>query len=127
MTKLDELGRLVAQEQDVGRATQVRDQRAAERFAREVGRSARRRRVFPALTAVVVTAAAAAVVVGIGAFRDGGAARTNAEHATPAVGERFVTRDGQKLPLNFPDGSEVVIGSGTEAVVQELSSTGAKV
>ena len=40
MTKLDELGRLVAQEQDATRAPQVRDPRAAERFAREVGRSA---------------------------------------------------------------------------------------
>lgn len=124
MTKLDELGRLVAQEQD---AAHVRDPRAAERFARGVGRSARARRVRPALTAVIVTAAAASVVIGIGALRDRDGAHPRAEVATPAVGEHFVTRDGQKLPLSFPDGSEVVIGSGAEAVVQELSTTGAKV
>src|SRR5262245_5497362 len=101
MTKLDELGRLVAREQDAARATHVRDPRAAERFAREVGRSARTRRVRPALTAVVVTAAAASVVIGVRAFHGGDSARSSAETATPAVGERFVTRDGQKLPLSF--------------------------
>ncbi len=125
MTKLDELGRLVAREQDMARATHVRDQGAAERFAHEVRRSAHARRVRPALSVVIVTAAAALVVFGIGRLQRG--AGSSEATTTPTVGEQLVTRDGQKRPLTFPDGSEVVIGSDTEAVVQELSSTGTKV
>jgi ferric-dicitrate binding protein FerR (iron transport regulator) len=125
MTKLRELGGLVAQEQDQARANHARDPLAAERFARKVSRSSQRWRVRAGVSAVVVTAAAASVVLGIS--RSGHRADPTADAATPAVGDHFVTGAGQTLPLGFPDGSQVVIGSGSAAVVQELSPTGAKV
>lgn len=125
MTKLQELGRTVAREQDLARAHQARDPLAAERFARRVSRPPRRWPVGARLSAVLMTAAAASVVVWISRVHSG--AISSADPASPAVGEHFATQDGQKLPLSFPDGSQVVIGSGSAAVVEDLSPTGAKI
>ena len=122
MTRLAELGRIVAGQQDRSRAGKPRDERAAERFVLELRRS---KRVSGTLWGrAVLVAAAAAVVLGVVSWRRHAA--VSAQGAPPAVEQPLFARDGETVPLNFPDGSRVVLASGTEAVVHELHDTGAK-
>ncbi|HYQ02852.1 MAG TPA: FecR domain-containing protein [Polyangiaceae bacterium] len=125
MTKLAELGRLVAQQQDLAEYRRRRDPQAAQRFARTVAHDAPPRSKRPGF--VWAAAAAAITVLSVGVWRFHATSSANPSPALAAAGERVVARDGQKLPLGFPDGSQMVLTSGAEATVQELSDTGAKV
>ncbi|MGC4086533.1 MAG: FecR domain-containing protein [Polyangiaceae bacterium] len=126
MTRLEELGRVVTREQDAQWARARRDTRGLERFLRSVSRPtaglAPRSRGWVAAAALV--AVAAAVAIGVVGFKHGAA--LFAGETAPPVGRSVVAHAGQTVPLSFPDGSQVVLESGCEAVVHELNETGAK-
>lgn len=54
-------------------------------------------------------------------------ATTEAQSSALSLGKPVIAGNGETVPLNFPDGSRVVLASGTEAVVHELHEAGATV
>lgn len=121
MTRLAELGRIVAEQQDKERAGAPRDSGAAQLFVREVRRS--RQASGHRRSAAVAILAVAACVVGVWGWRHHVATATDT--AALAVGRPLVAQSGESLPLSFPDGSRVVLASGTEGIVHELHDAGA--
>ena len=121
MTRLAELGRIVASEQDRTRAQGPPDEAAVQHFVQGMRRE--RRTLGKRWVAAAIVTVAAACVLGVVAWRRH--LLTLAQSGAPAVGQPLVARPGETVPLNFPDGSQVVLASGTEAVVRELHDVGA--
>lgn len=118
MTRLEELGRVIAQQQS--RQQSPRDERRVERFVSSLKQPRWRAKQTLATTAGLVAAAAIALL----AFGYWHRAPPGNAAAPLAVGTPLFARD-QVLPLNFPDGSQVELASGTEAIVRELHESGA--
>lgn len=122
MTRLADLGRVVADEQDRTRVQGPPDEAAVQHFVQGMRRE--RRALGKRWVAAAIVTVAAGCALGVIAWRRH--LTTVALSGTPAVGEPLVARPGETVPLHFPDGSEVVLASGTEAVVRELHDEGAE-
>lgn len=117
MNKLAALGRVVARAEDVARVRRPRDERAAERFVSALRRETRsKRRAWLAAGAAVISAAAIVILVW-----------QRNQFALPNVGQHVIAGAGQTVPLGFPDGSRVLLGSASEAVVHQLGEASAEV
>ena len=126
MSSLQDLGRRVAALQDADREALRATELAGERFIRAVRQ--RPRRALPRALLVAAIVGFAAVVL-FGWFGTPPWAGQPPLAVTPAVGVGDFIRApaDQSIPLRFSDGSEVLLSSGTEAIVRELSAEGARV
>lgn len=121
MTRLADLGRLIAEHQDRARPAAPRDDAAAQLFVQKLRHERRAPRyLWASAAAVLLVAASGLSYVGWERHK-----MSVAGARAPQVGQALVARDGQVVPLNFPDGSRVVLSSGTEAIVHELRDSGA--
>lgn len=123
--RLTDLGEYVAAVQDAERERRQLTNGAAERYIAAVRRKPRRNPLPLLLAAAFLSVVALTTVV---VLRRAERPIETATLTSPAiVGRPFVAPKDQSIPVSFPDGSRLVLASGTHASVKELSAQGAKI
>jgi hypothetical protein len=116
MTRLEDLGRRIARVQDEDREDLASLDRAGESFIRALRQPVRRPR--RGLLAVAMAAAAVVAVVGWWLLPAPGSSGLQKNQCVEAPLDRTI-------PLDFADGSRVLLAPGTRAVVAEIHDRGA--
>lgn len=125
MIDLENLGRSVAEIQDEDRRELGGLDRAAAGFVSAL----RRRPVYqrPAAKLLAAAIVLTGMVVALWSTRWRRAPAALLAPPAVAVGQPVSAPPDRTIPLDFPGGSRVVLAAGTEAVVHELTETGARV
>jgi hypothetical protein len=125
MTRLTKLGQRVAAIQDTDRQRLQLTDRVSQHFISELRRKQPRQRRLPLLIAAAVVGITSIIAIVVVTHRPSPVVFTVAPRLT--VGQSIVAPKDHSIPLSFSDGSELILTSGTQANVQELTAQGARI